>query len=149
MNVLSKTTLLLIIFAVAGLIGPLIQWIAWPPSEFATGASESMASFVSDVVFLTWPSQMLAVVGGVGPTVATALAVVANVCLFGILGATTAMLASHTRGYVVVYSILACLIALLALWGAGFNTAHLSVLAMLVALMIYATPFYIAWRVAA
>jgi hypothetical protein len=108
-----------------------------------------MVSFASDLVFLIWPTQMLAVMEATsGPVVAATLALTTNVVLFGLLGLAVAMFASCARGYAFAYGLVTALIVLLAFWGAGFSTAHLNAAALLVALLIYATPFYIAWRVA-
>jgi hypothetical protein len=132
MTSLSKVWSLCLTFSAAGLIGPAIHRSTWPPSEFSRAASESVVAFVSDLVFLLWPAHALAVVeSSTGAPVASVLAVVAN-----------------ARGYAVAYALVAGVIVMLAFWGAGFSTEHLSIAAVSIALVIYAAPFYIASRVA-
>jgi hypothetical protein len=79
----------------------------------------------------------------VGRVTATALALVTNVLLFAVIGLAAAKFVPHARGYVTAYIVVAVLILLLALWGAGFSAAQVDLLGLVVALLIYGTLFYV------
>jgi glucose dehydrogenase len=53
-------------------------------------------------------------------------------------------LLARTRGRLVLAYVVVCLLLFVwAFWGAGFSFAHLGVLALVVALLVYAVPFWI------
>jgi MFS family permease len=132
----------LLLFSVAGLFGPLVWNVTRHPSR--------MENFTSDLVFLLWPTQPIgAVEVSVGGPVAAALTIGANLVLFALLGLAVGALA-RTRGRVVSAYILVCVLLFLwALFGAGFSFAHLGVFALVVALVLYAIPFWLVMRASA
>jgi hypothetical protein len=98
-------------------------------------------------MFLLWPAQMVAVIEAtVGSAVAVVIALATNVLLFALIGLIVAFV-SHARGYTIAYTVLAFLIGMLAIWGAGFSFVYLSWAALATALLIYGTLVYVASRV--
>lgn len=142
-RVLALSTLL---FVASALVGPLIRWATWPPSKFMNGPLLPIGDFVYDLVLLLWPAQPFAVIEvNTGSLVAVAVAVGANILLFGLVGVLAGVLAKWRLGLLALYVLVCALVLLLALWGAGFSIAYLNVIALVVALLLYAAPF---WAVA-
>src|SRR5258708_3160405 len=139
---MSRTLKSLLVFAGTGLFGPLVWNVVRHPSR--------MENFISDLVFLLWPTQPIGVIetNFGGPT-ATAVTIGANLVLFSVLGLVVGALA-RTRGRLVTAYVLVCVLLFLwALWGAGFSFAHLGVFALAVALLLYAVPFWVVMRTSA
>jgi hypothetical protein len=134
------------LFVAASLVGPVIFW-AGLPNQFDAGTSSSFGTFASDLVFLIWPTQPLAVIEvNTGQFLAASVAVGANVLLFAALGVLAERMARRKFGLHLLYLVTACSVVLLALWGAGFDNAHLNMRALAIALMFYATPFLVMAR---
>lgn len=139
-RVLISATL---IFAIAGLFGPAIRLITWPPSKFASGSSPSFSEFIYQLVFLLWPAQPLAVMeANMDRALALSLAVGTNVFLFSIAGVAAALVARRRFSFAILYLAVCGLVLLLAMWGAGFSFAHVNMLALITALLLYAVPFW-------
>jgi hypothetical protein len=144
MNSILRST---VVFAGAGLLGPLFRLAAWPPSRFDVLVPKSVSNFLYDFVLLLWPTQpMAAVEVNIGRLAAVALAVGANLLLFAALGAAVGTLARTRARLIVGYAVVSGLILCFDLWGAGFSLAYLNVLALVVALILYALPFWIVMR---
>jgi hypothetical protein len=129
-----------LIFLVGGLAGPLLRWITWPPASGRAGET-----FVYDLVFLLWPTQMLAVAeASMGKSSAILLAIGANLLLFGIAGALV-IAASRLQSIagIVAYGFPGVGVVLLALWGAGFDLRFMNFLALFVALGFYGLLVYL------
>jgi hypothetical protein len=133
---MNRTLKSLLVFAGAGLLGPLVWNIVPHPSR--------MEGFISDLVFLLWPTQPMGVIEtNVGAPKALAFTIGANLVLFAIIGVIVGLLA-RTRGRLVLAYVVVCLLLFMwAFWGAGFSFAHLGVLALAVALLVYAIPFWV------
>jgi hypothetical protein len=132
------------VFAVAALVGPLVRYVAWPPSKISGFSIFRLDVFVYDLVFLLWPTQMLALVeASVGSRMAVGIAVAANVLLYGAVGMLVGVTAHRQIAVRSIYLVGSALVALLALWGAGFALAYLNVPALGLALIIYAIPFWV------
>jgi hypothetical protein len=82
----------------------------------------------------------------VGSLAAAALAITANLIVFAILGAAVGMIGGTRTRVMVAYLAVCGLIFLFDLWGAGFSFAYLNVLALVVALLLYAVPFCVMTR---
>jgi hypothetical protein len=137
---IAITTLL---FALTGLFGPLLRWATWPPAKLES------STFVSDLVLLIWPTQPLAVIeASAGPALAALAAVGVNVLLFAVLGLLAGVLAERRNGLLLLYLGVGVLVALFALWSAGFSFAYLNALVLVVGLLMYAIPFYLTARMA-
>lgn len=136
MNRIAKSTM---VFAGMGLVGPLL-WNAVPHPSRAEG-------FVSDLVFLLWPSGMIgAVESKTGEAIAAVLTIGANLVLFSLLGLVVGAIGKDRRRLMFAYGTVAAMIVAWAFWGAGLSLAHLGVLALLVALAAYALPFGLLMR---
>jgi hypothetical protein len=137
----------ILLFGLMGLVGPCVRWLTWPPSAFEQSTSTALSTFVYDLVFLLWPTQLLAVMEvNIGVASAGLVAVSANVLLFAMVGAMAGILVKSRRGIIALYLSQGLLVFLLALWGAGFSIAHLNVVIVVVALLMYAVPFILAVR---
>jgi hypothetical protein len=144
---MSRTLKSTLVFSAAGLLGPLIRFAAWPPSRFNASAPKSVGNFLYDFVLLLWPTQPMAVVEvNVGSVAAAALAIIANLIVFAILGAAVGIIGGTRTRVVVAYVAVCGLLFLFDLWGAGFSFAYLNVLALVVALVLYAVPFWVITR---
>ena len=138
-----------LIFIASAFVGPLIRLATWPPSKFEQGSFLSIGDFVYDLVLLLWPTQPLAVIEvNTGSWVAIVVSVAANILLFGLLGVVAGFSAKQRLGLLALYVVVCALVLLLALWGAGFSFAYLNVVALLVALLLYAVPFWATDRLA-
>lgn len=129
----SRVTL---IFAVTGLVGPMVWLAAWPPSRLADVLPHSIWFFYTDVVELLWPVSMM------GPWIGVPL----NLMLFVLLGLAVAWLAQTRSRLVIAYAAVTVLAVLFALWQAGFAVTRVDGFALIVALLLYAVPFWIVMR---
>lgn len=103
-----------------------------------------MSDLINDLVYLLWPAQALAVVEvNIGTNKAIFFAVAANILLFGIVGVLVAIVAKRRAFFIIMYFLLSGLVLYWALWGAGFSFAYINWLALAVALLLYAVPFFI------
>lgn len=136
---MSRTVKSLLVFTGAGLLGPLVWNVVSHPSR--------IESFISDLVFLLWPTQPMGVIEtNVGARAALAVTIGANLILFAVIGVIVG-LAARSRGQLAVaYAVVCVLLFAWAFWGAGFSFAHLGVLALAVALLVYAIPFWVVMR---
>lgn len=82
----------------------------------------------------------------VGPILAGLVAVFTNVILFGLLGAVVGAIAHLRFGLLTAYVVVGVMVAIFSFWGAGFGFDHLNKLALVVALLMYAIPFWITSR---
>lgn len=134
-------------FAGMGLVGPLIRLATWPPSRFEAIVPSWVSKFVYDLVLLLWPTQPLAAIeANVGWVAAASLTVCANVAFFAMLGAVVGR-SGKTRGRRIgIYFALCAIICSFELWVAGFSWAYLNGWALMVALFLYAIPFWVMKR---
>ena len=129
-------------FAAAGLLGPLMQAVTWPPR------SPADSTFLSDLVYKVirylWPARLLvagsSVEGFFTPSVLYPIAM--NVLLFATIGL-VAGVAARKRGliWIVCGAACACLVRF-GLWGAGDDVAYLELLPLAVSLMFCAALFW-------
>lgn len=137
----------LLVFAGAGLLGPLVRFAIWPPSRFNALFPKSISNFLYDFILLLWPTQpMAAAEVNIGRASAAALAIGANLLLFSILGIVVGALARTPGRLITAYVLVCILLFLWAFWGAGFSFAHLGSFALIVALLLYAVPFLVVMR---
>jgi hypothetical protein len=135
------------IFALAGLVGPLLRWATWPPSPPSAGW---LGNFVYDLVLLLWPTQPLAVMeASVGTLAGAAISVTANILLFVVIGMLAGALAKTAVRLSLVYLVVCVMIVLVFVWSVGFNFSYLNVIALVVALALYVVPFALIWRLSA
>jgi hypothetical protein len=133
---MSRILKSLLVFTGAGLLGPLIWNVVQHPSR--------VENFVSDLVFLLWPTQPLGVIEtNVGAPKALAVTIGANLILFAVIGLIVGLLARTRVRLVFAYVVVCLLLFMWAFWGAGFSFAHLGVLALALALLVYAIPFWV------
>jgi len=132
------------IFALVGLIGPLLRWATWPLLPTSAG---SFGNFLYDLVLLLWPTQPLAVVEtSMSPLAAIAISVAANVLLFTIVGMLAGALARSVIQLSSVYLAVCVIIVLVGVWSVGLSFSYLNIIALVVALGFYAVPFGLVWR---
>lgn len=135
------------IFVASALAGPFIRFAAWPPSKLQEGSLVSIRDFLYDLVLLLWPTQPLAVIEvSVGAFLAVALSVAANILLFAVAGVVAAISVKQPLRLLAVYLIVCVMVLMLALWSAGYSFEYLNVLALSVALFLYALPFWAVFR---
>lgn len=135
----------ILVFVATGLVGPLIGWVMWPPGP----TESSLANFLYDLILLLWPAQPLAVMeASPGTPAAAAIAVGANVLVFGIAGMIAGCVARRPAYLVALYFIACLLVLLVELWIGGFSLANVSPAPLLVALLVYAVPFFSVMRMA-
>ncbi len=79
----------------------------------------------------------------VGAAAALAVTIGANLILFAVIGVIVGFLARSRGQLAVAYAVVSLLLVAWASWGAGFRFAHLGVLALAVALLLYAIPFWL------
>ena len=128
-----------LLFAVAGLAGPALRLVTWPPSR--------PEGFVYDLVLYLWPTQPLAVIEATsGKLLALLLSVGGNVLLFTVVGLLAGAAAKHPLTVLALYAAWSAVLLLVGLWGAGFEKGYLSVYPLAVALLLYALPFWIVFR---
>lgn len=146
---MRKASITIGVFAVAALVGPLVRFLTWPPSKFEEATSATVSEFVYHLVILIWPTQPLAVVeASTGPLTAAAVAICGNVLLFSVMGLVVWVGAKRLYWLITSYVAVCGLVLLAAFWGAGFNVAFVNGFAFVVALLIYAIPFWVVARVA-
>lgn len=137
-----------VVFAAAGLAGPLLRYVTWPPFD-----PESLWApwdmFIYELVLLVWPTQPLAACDPTPGMFGGVLSVVgANVLLFAVLGALVSPLVRRGAWMLLSYATVCGLITWYGLLWTGFNAAYLHVPALLVALAFYSLPFWLLRRVA-
>lgn len=147
---MSRVLKSLLVFAGAGLLGPLVRFSTWPPSRFNALFPKSISNFLYDFILLLWPTQpMAAAEANIGRASAAALAIGANLILFAVIGVIVGLAARSSGQLAVAYAVVCVLLFAWEFWGAGFSFAHLGVLALAVALLVYAIPFWIVMRASA
>jgi hypothetical protein len=139
-----------LVFAVAGLAGPFIRLATWPPSRFEEITGTNIADFVYHLVLFLWPTQPLAALEqSVGPVMAGLFAIGGNILLFVVAGLAVGAVSARRYAVGVLYAVVSGLIVLLAVWSSGFSSSHLRLLPLIVALALYAIPFWLVARAAA
>jgi hypothetical protein len=136
---MSRTLKSLLAFAGAGLVGPAIWLAAWPPARLADVLPRPEWFFYTHLVEMLWPVSMM------GPWIG----VPANLVLFTTLGVAVAWLARTRSRVMIAYGVVTVLAVLLALWQAGFAATRVDGFALIVALLLYAIPFWIVMRASA
>jgi hypothetical protein len=77
------------------------------------------------------------------------IGVPANLVLFTVLGFAVALLGRTRRRLAMAYVVVVTLVFLMAQWEAGFVFARINVSALVVALLLYAIPFWLVMRASA
>jgi hypothetical protein len=136
------------VFALWALAGPLLRLATWPPSLPKPAGSESGGDFLYDLLLLLWPTQPLAVIeASVGTVMGVVIAILANVVLFAVIGMLIGTTATHRPRLIAMYVGVAALLTLLASFAAGFSASHVSVGALIVAILLYMIPFIVTMRI--
>jgi hypothetical protein len=133
-----------VVFSLAGLAGPLIRYLTWPPSDFELAVGTRWAQFVYYLVFFLWPTQPFGIAEyNIGRLIAIAYVVGANVVLFGAVGLVVGMAARWRKGVLFVYGGVCALVVFHAVSGAGSRLAHEAGMPLLTALVLYTIPFWL------
>jgi hypothetical protein len=141
---MSKYIKSILVFVSTGLLGPLIALVTYKYSETLPFG---LYSIINDLLFSLFPAQMLAVVEvNIGTIKAAALAIGANMMIFGIIGFVAAHFAQRRQQLIVVYTLVCLMVFVWTFWGAGYSFKYLNWFALLLALSLYAVPFYIYHR---
>jgi hypothetical protein len=134
-----------LLFCVFALIGPAMRLIIWPILNWEK--SSKITSYIYDLVLLLWPVGLIAVMENVtGTFIAQLLATIANIALFGLIGAIIGFVAKRKSTLLICYVVLCLLILLLELWGAGYSMEFINISALLTAFLVYGLPFYYLWE---
>lgn len=137
----------IVVFSFAGLFGPAIRFVTSPYLKYDNEASISITRFIYSLVIYTWPTQPFAVIEiNVGWFLAAVLAIGLNILLFGFWGLIVASCANSKIRIIGIYIFVCILVFIFAFWGAGFSLFYLNRFAFIVALFLYAIPFYVSWR---
>jgi hypothetical protein len=135
------------IFAVAGLIGPFVRIATWPPSQFSEKWPQYVSAFVNDLLFLVWPTQMLAVIESSTEFYkAAAVAITSNIVLFVCAGWLFYWCCRSTFRLSVMLTVLLVALTLWGMWGAGFDISQLNWVALTVAASVWSLPFLLSIR---
>jgi len=138
----------ILLFSAAGIAGPLLRWATWPPGRVGDGTGFSMNDFLYNLVLLLWPTQPLGVMeASVGRDMALAIAVGANLILFGVAGVIVSIASRRLTGIATVYVLLCAMLTGFAFWIAGKNLGDIDVVALLVAVALYGLLFLAMFRV--
>ena len=95
--------------------------------------------FYTNLVELIWPPSMM------GPWIGVPV----NLVLFTVLGFAVALLGRTRRRLAIAYVVVVTLVFLMAQLEAGFVFAHIHLPALVVALVLYAIPFWLVMRASA
>ena len=132
------------IFALAGIGGPMLRWLTWPPGPSSAGA---ISDLIYDLVLLIWPTQPLASIEiSAGTNLAILFAVLANIAVFGLLGLLAGALAKTAIQLSSAYLAVCVMIIVMAVWSIGLGFSHVDMIALVVALALYAVPFALVWQ---
>ncbi len=136
------------VFTAAALMGPLIRFAVWPLFRTWQVRAIPLEGFIYDLVLLLWPTGVLGIMEvNIGTALAVAVTIGANVLLFAVLGVAAGIVARRCFALVALYVFVCGLVILFELWGAGFDLAFVNVIALGVALALYAIPFCVVSRV--
>jgi uncharacterized YccA/Bax inhibitor family protein len=78
----------------------------------------------------------------VGTPIAVAVAIGSNVLLYALAGVAVGLVAQRRLVVVAIYSLICVLVASFGLWGAGNGLEFVNAMALLLALVFYAIPFW-------
>lgn len=132
-----------LIFLIGGMVGPLLRWTTWPPGPVGTTVSD----LTYDLVMMLWPTQPLAVVeANTGLPMAVAISVGANLVLFGVVGLIAGLLARRPRWLIALYACVSLMLILLASWSTGGDFSITNLIALVIALGLYAGLFIASFR---
>jgi hypothetical protein len=132
------------IFSAAGLLGPIIRFGMSLYQKYDSEVSISIYNFIYSLVIYTWPAQPFAIMDiNIGWFPAYLIATGLNVILFGFLGLIVALFANSKTHIISVYVFICGLVFIFAFWGAGFSIFYVNWYAFIMALLLYAIPFYV------
>lgn len=143
-RVVSRIVAAVIYFSVAALVGPFLRWVTWPSS--VQGFFTPMQSFLYDLVILIWPAQVIwdaeisSTYSGLVENIFWAVG--GNFFLFWILGAVAGALANRPRRLLIFYLFVCAWELSIILYLKEFSPAYYDLLAVAVAWLVYALPFW-------
>lgn len=122
----------------------MLRWLTWPPGPSSTGA---ISDLIYDLVLLIWPTQPLASIEiSAGTNLAILFSVLANIAVFGLLGLLAGALAKTAIQLSSAYLAVCVMIIVMAVWSIGLGFSHVDMIALVVALALYAVPFALVWQ---
>jgi hypothetical protein len=136
-------------FVAAGLVGPLMQAVTWPPR--VTDVT-FLSYLVYEVIFYLWPARWLASGHAVDRffTLSVLYPILANVLLFAAIGLVAGVVGARTRRFIwIVCSVVCVLLVRYGLWLAADDLEHLELLPLAVALAFCVALFWWVARMAA
>jgi hypothetical protein len=136
-------------FAAAGLVGPLMQAVTWPPRSVAD--STFLSDLVYEVIFYLWPARWLASGSAVDRffTPSVLYPILANVLLFAAIGL-VAGVAARKPGLVWIACCAVCaLLVRYSLWLSGEDFGYLKPLPLAVSLAFCVAMFWWVARMSA
>ena len=135
-----------LVFVAGALVGPLLRLATWPPSKFMEGALLPIGDFIYYLVLLLWPAQLLAVIEvSTGRVVAGVVAVRVNILLFSLVGVVAGILAKWRLALLALYLFTCVMVLCFAVWAVG-SLADTNIYSLMVALLLYAIPFWVITR---
>ena len=122
----------------------MLRWLTWPPGPSSAGA---LSDLTYDLVLLIWPTQPLAVIeASAGTNLAILFSVLANIAVFALLGLLAGALAKTAIQLSSVYLAVCVMIIVMAVWSIGLGFSYVDMIALVVALVLYAVPFALVWQ---
>jgi hypothetical protein len=137
------------LFLLAALVGPALALLGWLCSSLLgpAGVLSTIGAFLSDLVLLLWPFQVLGVAeASLGSTLAISVAVAANLMLFAVLGVGAWSIAKKPAMMLVLYFLVIATVFWGSLWGAGYQLRFVSWSGFTAAALFYAGLFAVASR---
>ena len=145
------------IFMLAGLMGPVLQWISRPLISMDLSGEggawlKLLVLFIVRCTWMVWPTWPFGVIEySVGALVAIIVVVGGNVLLFGLMGLVAGLVSRWTLALIVVYLMVAGLLCWWHLIGRGLGQEGFSIWqidppSLLTALAFYAFLFWVAAR---
>jgi hypothetical protein len=131
-----------IVFAAAGLLGPLMQAVTWPPRSIAD--STFLSNLVYDVIFYLWPARWLASGSAVDRffTPSVLYPILVNVLVFAAIGLVAGIAARKPGLRWIVCGAVCALLVRYGLWLAGDDVAYLELLPLALSLAFCVALFW-------
>ena len=140
-----------LVLGVAALLGPSLRFAMWPLLRLEDMSERNMNTldFIYHLVMYVWPGQLLAL-GTRSQIRGALLAIGANMILFTLIGGVVGGAAAVWKSAAfVLYAVHCVSLMLFAFWGSGFSLSYLPFLPLVVAMALYAIPYWIVARAAA
>jgi hypothetical protein len=136
----------ILIFVAASQIGPLLCLITQLPGWLKK--SPATYDFLYQLIQMLWPAWPIAVIEvNTGPAIAGITAAAANALPFACVGGVMGLLGNRRATIFALFLSVGFVIAWHSSWASG-GLSEINTYALTLALIIYAAPFYISYKIA-